>query len=177
MPPDHAPGPDGFNGLLRKKCWDIISADFYRLCADFGNGLVDLRSINSSFITLIPKKDNPCSVNDYRPISLLNYSLKLLTKLLANILQSVILSGVHANQYGFLLKGERFKIAWHGLSSFCMCVINQRKKLFFLSWTLRRLSIKLSIRSSWMFSSTRASLTNGLDGLNQFLAVALHRFC
>jgi hypothetical protein len=24
MPADHAPGPDGFNGMFMKKCWGII---------------------------------------------------------------------------------------------------------------------------------------------------------
>jgi retron-type reverse transcriptase len=47
-------------------------------------------------------KDSPGIVNDYRPISILNSSLKLLTKLLAKRLQSVILSVVHTNQYGFI---------------------------------------------------------------------------
>nr|AAK52538.1 Putative non-LTR retroelement reverse transcriptase [Oryza sativa Japonica Group]AAP51866.1 retrotransposon protein, putative, unclassified [Oryza sativa Japonica Group] len=27
---DKAPGPDGFNGFFLKKCWQIISQDFYR---------------------------------------------------------------------------------------------------------------------------------------------------
>ena len=102
MPSNHAPGPDGFNGLFMKKCWPIISEDFYRLCSQFCDGSVDLECINNSFITLVPKKENPMTVNDFRPISLLNYSLKLLTKLLANRLQSVILQIVHENQYGFI---------------------------------------------------------------------------
>jgi hypothetical protein len=102
LPSDHATGPDGFNGRFFKLCWHIISMDFYRLCNDFAEGKVDLEPINSSFIALIRKKDNHVLVNDFRPISLLNYSLKLLTKLFANRLQAVILSVVHANQYGFI---------------------------------------------------------------------------
>jgi retron-type reverse transcriptase len=46
--------------------------------------------------------DNPCHVSDYRLISLLNSSIKLLTKVLANRLQAVILRLVHQNQYGFI---------------------------------------------------------------------------
>jgi hypothetical protein len=46
---------------------------------------------------LITKKDNPQTANDFRPISLLNLSLKLLTKLLANRLQKFIHSVIHAN--------------------------------------------------------------------------------
>jgi hypothetical protein len=60
-----------------------------------------MRSINTSHIVLVPKIDNPTRVGDYRPISLLNSSIKLLTKVLANRLQQVITQLVHRNQYGF----------------------------------------------------------------------------
>lgn len=53
-------------------------------------------------MVLIPKKDNPETVDDFRPISLLNYTLKCITKLLSTRLQSVILQLVHENQYGFI---------------------------------------------------------------------------
>jgi hypothetical protein len=66
-----------------KRCWQLIKADFYKLYADFYAGQADLESINDSLITLVPKKLNPKIVSDYRPISLLNVSLKILTKLLA----------------------------------------------------------------------------------------------
>lgn len=64
--------------------------------------LSELRIINSSFITLVPKVSNPETVSDFWPISLLNISLKLLTKILADILQLVILKLMHKNQYGFI---------------------------------------------------------------------------
>jgi hypothetical protein len=113
MPSNHAPGPDGFNGNFFKKCWSIIRENVLRLCKDFTAGTLNLASINSSLITLIPKKGCPQTVNDFRPISLLNYSLKFLTKLLANRLQIVILKVVHANQYGFI-KGRTIQdyLAW-----------------------------------------------------------------
>lgn len=113
MASDHAPGPDGFSECFMKKCWHIISGDFYKFCDDFFNGLVNLECINGSYIALVPKNDSPMSVNDYRPISLLNLSLKLLTKLLANRLRRVILSVIHANQYGFI-KGRTIHdcLAW-----------------------------------------------------------------
>jgi len=41
-------------------------------------------------------------INEFRPISLLNSSLKLITKILANRLQQHITSLVHKNQYGFI---------------------------------------------------------------------------
>ena len=57
----------------------------------------NLESINKSFITLVPKKNSPETVNDFRPISLMNISLKVITKVLAERLQSVILQVVHQN--------------------------------------------------------------------------------
>jgi hypothetical protein len=52
-------------------------------------------------------------VGDYRPISLLNNSMKILTKLLANRLQSFMTRLVHKNQYGFI-KGRTIQdcLAW-----------------------------------------------------------------
>jgi len=84
MPADKAPGPNGFNGFFLKSCREILKEDFYTLCFDFFNESLDLQAINSSFITLIPKTNNPTSVNDFRPILLLNCVLKIITKLTAN---------------------------------------------------------------------------------------------
>jgi hypothetical protein len=113
MPADRAPGPYGFNGLFLKKCWSLIKADFYKLAADFHSESVQLKNINVSYITLVPKKQVPLHVNDFRPISLTNVCVKFLTKLAANRLQDVILSCIHKNQYGFL-RGRSIQdcLAW-----------------------------------------------------------------
>jgi len=102
IPLDHAPGPDGFNGKFIRHCWHIIKNDFQRLFKDFFNNSIYLTSINSPYIALIPKKDHPESVDDYRPISLLNCSVKCITKLLSIRLQTVITKLIHPNQYGFI---------------------------------------------------------------------------
>lgn len=77
----------------------MISITFVQL---FYNGTVCLQSLNGSNITLIPKHDNAVKVSDFRPISLLNTSIKVLTKLLANRHQSAIPRLIHKNQYGFI---------------------------------------------------------------------------
>lgn len=102
MPADKSPGPDGFNTDFVKACWRIIKKDFYELSLAFQTGEVALQSINGSFISLIPKLDNPECVSDFRPISLLNISIKIITKLLANRLQKYIVDIIHRNQYGFI---------------------------------------------------------------------------
>jgi len=97
LPTDKSPGPDSFNTDFIKKCWPIIKQDFYALCHAFHGGRICLQSLNGSYITLIPKIDGPSKLNDYRPISLLNISMKIITKLLANRLQRVIQQLIHKN--------------------------------------------------------------------------------
>lgn len=102
LPSDKSPGPDGFNTDFVKKAWSIICEDFYKLCFAFFYGDIFLQSINGSFITLVPKKDDATKVSNYMPISLLNCSIKIITKLLANRLQTILPSLIHQNQYGFI---------------------------------------------------------------------------
>ncbi len=114
LPIDRAPGPDGFNGMFVKKCWPIICQDYYRLAAEFYSSTLDLDPLNHSFIILVPKKSVPEGINDYRPISLRGISLKILTKILADRLQKVILELISQNQYGFI-KGRTIQdcLAWN----------------------------------------------------------------
>ena len=84
------------------KCWHIISADFIQLVHEFHAGTVQLENLNDAYITLIPKKQTPESVGDFRPISLTSVGLKFLTKLAADRFQQEITKCVHKNQYGFI---------------------------------------------------------------------------
>jgi hypothetical protein len=79
IPPDKSRGPDGFNGLFMKKSWDIIKNDFIKLTNDFYSGNINLASINIAFITLIPKVNNPETMNELRPTSLVSMPLKFIT--------------------------------------------------------------------------------------------------
>jgi hypothetical protein len=76
LPNDKSPGRDGFNNEFVKSCWSIIADDIKSMIRDFYDEKINLESINSSFITLIPKTDNPSNAGDFRPISLLNTVLK-----------------------------------------------------------------------------------------------------
>jgi hypothetical protein len=81
---DKSPRFDGFNGEFLKKYWPIVAQGFLRLCHGFYDENICMQSINSSHIVLVPKKDNPSKIGDFRLISLLNSSVKLLTKILAS---------------------------------------------------------------------------------------------
>jgi hypothetical protein len=56
LPIDKVHGPDGLNGMFIKKCWPIIKEDFLALVRDFFSCSSHLKCLNSSFITLVPKR-------------------------------------------------------------------------------------------------------------------------
>lgn len=85
-----APGPDGFNMLSIKKSWDFMKSDIMNFFAEFHrNGRLP-KCINSSFITLVPKVENPLGLSDYRPISLIGSMYKILAKVLSARIKSTI---------------------------------------------------------------------------------------
>jgi hypothetical protein len=63
---------------------------------------VDIQSLNTAYITLIPKVANPMSANDFRPISLVSMAIKIITNIVANRVQKIIIPILHKNQYGFI---------------------------------------------------------------------------
>lgn len=91
-----------FNFSFIKKFWKIPGDDFCRMVADFHINGTLARGCNASFLVLIPKKENPNDLNDYRPISLVGCMYKVISKLLAGRLSKVLGSIISENQTAFL---------------------------------------------------------------------------
>nr|GEV20576.1 histone deacetylase 9 isoform X1 [Tanacetum cinerariifolium] len=85
-----SPGPDGFTFEFFKKYWGFIGLDFCKAVEYFfANGAFPI-GCNSSFIALIPKVVDAKYVSDFRPISLIGGIYKVVTKIMANRLATVI---------------------------------------------------------------------------------------
>ena len=65
MKPDKTQGPDWFNESFLKHCWHIVKKEFIQLRNGFYSGATYVESIKCSFITLVPKKQCPETVNDF----------------------------------------------------------------------------------------------------------------
>ena len=99
---DKAPGPDGFTFVFFQNCWDIVKKDLLKVFAEFFlNGKIGI-CMNSTFISLIPKKDRSIKVKDFRPISLVSSVYKIITKVLATRLSEVLSNTISENQSAFI---------------------------------------------------------------------------
>jgi len=101
-----SPGPDGINFGFIKEFWDTMKEDVMRFLVEFHRNGRLAKGINSTFIALIPKVDNPQCLHDFRPISLVGSLYKILAKVLANRLRGVIGSVISDTQSAFI-KGRQ----------------------------------------------------------------------
>jgi hypothetical protein len=99
---DKAPGPDGFTMAFFQKCWSVLEADVMGFFDEVYHYCKFERSLNASFIALIPKKQNASNIRDFRPISLIGSVYKLLAKVLANRLKGVLDKLISESQNAFV---------------------------------------------------------------------------
>nr|GEW31295.1 zinc finger, CCHC-type [Tanacetum cinerariifolium] len=101
---DRAPGPDGFTFKIFKTFWEVIQNDV-RFVREFFQSACFPKGCNFSFIALIPKVGDAKLVLDFRLISLIGCQYKIIGKLLAKRLSTVIGSCVIFEQ-PVLIKGR-----------------------------------------------------------------------
>lgn len=101
-----SPGPDGIHLGFFKEFWEILKVDLLNFFAEFYHNDKLTKGLNSTFIALIPKVDNPQRMVDFRPISLVSSVYKILSKVLANRLRRVVGHVVSGSQSAFI-KGRQ----------------------------------------------------------------------
>jgi len=102
---DKAPGPDGFTLAFFQDCWDVIKTDLMGVFQDFHTHSKFVKSINATFLALIPKKFGAVDLKDFRPISLVSGVYKIVAKVLANRLRRVV-EKIISNPQNAFVKGR-----------------------------------------------------------------------
>ncbi|CAJ0952032.1 unnamed protein product [Ranitomeya imitator] len=98
-----APGVDGFPAEIYKNFGEVLIPKLRVLLEDSRSGGRLPASMREAIIVVIPKEGkDPTQPDSYRPISLLTTDVKLLAKVLAMRLTSVISGLVHSDQSGFM---------------------------------------------------------------------------
>ena len=99
---DKAPGPDGFPLSFWQSCWEFVKEEVMGFLKEFHEHDKFVKSLNSTFLVLIPKKAGAEDLRDFRPISLMGGLYKLLAKVLANRLKKVVGKVVSSAQNAFI---------------------------------------------------------------------------
>ncbi|KAJ4768712.1 RNA-directed DNA polymerase (reverse transcriptase)-related family protein [Rhynchospora pubera] len=109
-----ASGPDGLPNELFKLNWPVFKPSIMRIFSQLFSSCLDLHKLNFAHLVLIPKTEGVEQVTDFRPISVINYIPKLISKVLALRLQPFLPNLISISQTGFLkgrLITENFNVA------------------------------------------------------------------
>jgi hypothetical protein len=137
---DSAPGPDGFGACFFQTYWDIISQDVINAVLQFFTTGWILPNFNSNTIVLIPKVSNANSLNQYRPIALANFKFKILSKIIADRLASIMPAITSVQQRGFI-KGRSIKD--------CICLTSEAINVLHKKSVIGNLALKVDIAKAF----------------------------
>lgn len=85
-----SPSPIGFNFPFFKRFWSLLRVYVRVMFEEFHRFSYLTHNFASSFVTLITKVKSHCFMGYFRPISIVGYIYKLIAKVLANRLGSVM---------------------------------------------------------------------------------------
>ena len=99
---DKSPGPDGYSMAFYQACWSTVGSEVMDVCNEFYDQGIFEKSLNATFICLIPKKPAAVELKDFRPISLVGSVYKIMAKVLANRLSLVLAKLISSPQNAFV---------------------------------------------------------------------------
>lgn len=97
-----APGADGFQPGFFKKSWEITGPSVNKYVVGILKGEEVTDEDTEAMLVLIPKEAKPMSIKSFRPISLCNVSIKLVMKVIANRLKTLMKDLGGPNQASFI---------------------------------------------------------------------------
>jgi hypothetical protein len=136
---ERSPGPDGWTSEFFIFFFDLVGEDLLQMVEDSRTRGKISGSLNATFLVLIPKKSDPLSFNDFRPISLCNLIYKIISKVISNRFKPILERCLSSEQHGFL-KGRRIQEAI-GAAHECLHSIKRKN--------LKALVMKLDINKAF----------------------------
>ena len=130
------PGPDGLSIEFYTHCWSIVKHEFIYVLREMFSSQSIEPQIKTGYLTLIHKKGPKNEIANYRPISLLNYDLKIFTKCLTNRLKPFISELTQEQQYA--KPGKQISSATSLLRDLCWDVCTGETDAYFISIDFRK---------------------------------------
>jgi hypothetical protein len=102
MKSNKAPGPDGYTSDFFQAAWPVVGGDVVDAIRNFFVSGCLLKEVNATILTLVPKKQNPSVVGEFRPIACCNVLYKCITKIISNRILSILDGLIGKNQSAFI---------------------------------------------------------------------------
>lgn len=102
LPNDKVSGPDGFTKEFFIAAWPIIGKEFIIAVQSFFLFGFLPTGINATILTLIPKTEEAKTMKEFRPIACCNLIYKVISKVLARRLKTILLEAIETNQTAFI---------------------------------------------------------------------------
>lgn len=96
-----APGPNGFIVDFFQSYWDLVKEEIWEVVEESMRMGQVLTASNTTILSLIQKEHGADSPSKFRPISLCNVVLKIITKVMANRLKPLMPGLISPEQSGF----------------------------------------------------------------------------
>lgn len=97
-----APGPDRFQPIFFKETWDLTGCALHKFARDIiegGNIPLEAAKI---LLVLIPKEERPINIRNFRPISLCNVTIKVISRMLVDCLKTMLCEIISPNHASFV---------------------------------------------------------------------------
>ncbi|KAL9682840.1 hypothetical protein QQ045_014650 [Rhodiola kirilowii] len=102
LPNNKATGPNGFNAEFFQASWNTCGKDILESIRQFFRDGKMPTGINSTYLALVPKINNPSSHSEFRPIGCCNVIYKIIASILANRLKPVLPDLIGNSQSAFI---------------------------------------------------------------------------
>lgn len=179
LPSGKAPGVDSIPAEFYQELWEDIEADIFSFVSETMSQAHIQEELNISKIALLPKSEDRIRIQNYRPISLLNTLYKVVAKVYANRMKTLLHHWILPSQTGFVpnrcildnifLAFEAIEWALENQQDLSMLLLDFEKAYDRVSWTfLSQAMEKMGFSPIWvkqvMSLNTNASAAIIING-------------
>lgn len=189
LPTGKTPRVDSIHVQFYQELWDDIGPDIFNFVTEATTQAHITEELNISKIAPLPKSKDKSKIQNYRPISLLNTLYKVVAKVYAFMMKSLLRHWIIPSQIGFVpnrcildnifLAFEATEWTLETNQNLSMLLLDFKKAYDRVSWTfLRKTMEKMGFHETWVkqvMSLNINATTSIIVNITQFKTFRLQR--